>query len=116
MKYQQNAIEKVSKRLKQVERLVKSALTKEEEEEGLQGLPEEERLERQQLKKRKGELLKALNAQTSGQTLTIDKVQEIALNWMELADKDGNGELDFGEFYDFFSRIEGIMVTQEEIK
>jgi len=25
--------------------------------------------------------------------LTIDSVQEHALNWMELADKDGNGEL-----------------------
>lgn len=35
---------------------------------------------------------------------------------MELADKDGNGELDQEEFYDFFSRIEGMMVTKEEIE
>lgn len=35
---------------------------------------------------------------------------------MELADKDGNGELDQGEFFDFFSRIEGMMVTKEEIE
>ena len=57
-----------------------------------------------------------LNSQTSGQTLTIDKVQEVALNWMELADKDGNGELDFQEFYDFFSKIEDIVVTEQEIR
>ena len=35
---------------------------------------------------------------------------------MELADKDGNGELDFQEFYDFFSKIEDIMVTEQEIR
>jgi hypothetical protein len=35
MKYQQNAIEKVSKRLKQVERMVKTALSKEEDDEEL---------------------------------------------------------------------------------
>ena len=57
-----------------------------------------------------------LNAQTSGQTLTVEKVQEIALSWMDLADKDGNGELDFGEFYDFFSKIEGIVVSEDEIR
>ena len=45
-----------------------------EEDEELAGLPEAERLERQQLKKRKGEILAALNAQTAGQTLTIDSV------------------------------------------
>jgi Ca2+-binding EF-hand superfamily protein len=35
---------------------------------------------------------------------------------MEIADKDGNGELDYQEFYDFFSKIEGVMVTDEEIR
>ena len=66
--------------------------------------------------KRKNEILHLLNTQTMGQTLTVDKVQEVALKWMDLADKDGNGELDFEEFYDFFSKIEGIVVNEEEIK
>ena len=66
--------------------------------------------------KRKNEILNLLNTQTMGQTLTVDKVQEVALNWMDLADKDGNGELDFEEFFDFFSKIEGIVVNEEEIK
>ena len=66
--------------------------------------------------KRKNEILNLLNTQTIGQTLTVDKVQEVALNWMDLADKDGNGELDFEEFFDFFSKIEGIVVNEEEIK
>lgn len=35
---------------------------------------------------------------------------------MELADKNGDGELDYDEFYDFFNKIETIMVTDEEIK
>jgi len=35
---------------------------------------------------------------------------------MELADQDGNGELDYNEFYAFFSKIESIMITDEEIK
>lgn len=35
---------------------------------------------------------------------------------MELADRDGSGELDFNEFYAFFSEIESIMITEEEIK
>jgi Ca2+-binding EF-hand superfamily protein len=35
---------------------------------------------------------------------------------MELADKDGNGSLDFQEFYDFFRRIDSIMVSDNEIK
>jgi Ca2+-binding EF-hand superfamily protein len=35
---------------------------------------------------------------------------------MKVADKDGNGELDFGEFEEFFSRIEGIYVSDEVIR
>lgn len=74
MKYQQNSIDRLSKRLRGVEKMLQAALNKGAEEEELQGVPEEERLERQQLKKRKGEILAALNAQTAGQTLTIDSV------------------------------------------
>ena len=35
---------------------------------------------------------------------------------MELADKDGNSELNYEEFYTFFSKIESMMITDEEIK
>jgi len=35
---------------------------------------------------------------------------------MEIADTDGSGELDYHEFHDFFSKIEGVMVTDDEIK
>ena len=35
---------------------------------------------------------------------------------MELADKDGNGELNFEEFYNFFSKIESMMLSDEEIR
>jgi Ca2+-binding EF-hand superfamily protein len=35
---------------------------------------------------------------------------------MELADKDGNGELDYNEFHLFFSKIESMMITDEDIR
>lgn len=38
------------------------------------------------------------------------------MNWMELADRDGNGELDYDEFYTFFAKIESVMISDEEIK
>lgn len=56
-----------------------------------------------------------MNEMTNGQTLTIDNIQEIALKWMELADKDGNGELDIKEFSEFFAKLEGCMMTDDEI-
>jgi Ca2+-binding EF-hand superfamily protein len=35
---------------------------------------------------------------------------------MELADKDNNGELDYKEFHEFIIKLEGIMMSEEEIK
>ena len=35
---------------------------------------------------------------------------------MKVADKDGNGELDYEEFEEFFSKIEGIYVSDEVIR
>tara|TARA_B110000285_G_scaffold127720_1_gene143912 strand:+ start:223 stop:330 length:108 start_codon:yes stop_codon:yes gene_type:complete len=35
---------------------------------------------------------------------------------MELADKDENGELSYDEFHSFFSKIESMMISDEEIK
>ena len=55
------------------------------------------------------DILNALNSQqNSGTTLNLDNIQEIALRWMDVADKDGNGELDWTEFNEFFSNVEGI--------
>ena len=35
---------------------------------------------------------------------------------MDVADRDGNGELDFEEFHEFFSNVEGISVSPDEIR
>ena len=76
----------------------------------------EQKLELKTMRKKKAEIMKAMNVQTQGQMLTVDAIQQIALQWMELADKDGNGQLDFVEFSEFFQKIEGIMVSDDEIK
>jgi hypothetical protein len=38
------------------------------------------------------------------------------MDWMAIADADGSGELDIREFTDFFSKIEGLLLTQDEIQ
>lgn len=68
------------------------------------------------IKSKKAELLKAMNKQTSDQSLTIDSVQEIAMKWMELADQNGDGELDLKEFTEFFQKLDGFVVSDDEIK
>ena len=115
LKYQQISIEQVTRRIKNLEKMFKHAIESANEEDDSK-LNDEQKLLAKESTKRKNEILKMLNTQTMGQTLTVDKVQEVALNWMDLADKDGNGELDFDEFFEFFSKIEGIVVNEEEIR
>ena len=38
------------------------------------------------------------------------------MDWMAIADKDGSGELNLEEFGEFFTKIEGVLVTESEIK
>ena len=35
---------------------------------------------------------------------------------MEIADKDNNGELDYKEFHEFISKMDGIMMSEDEIR
>jgi len=37
------------------------------------------------------------------------------MDWMAIADADGSGELNIQEFSEFFAKIEGLLITQEEI-
>ena len=48
--------------------------------------------------------------------LNLENIQEIALKWMDVADKDGNGELDYEEFSEFFSNVDGINITPGDIR
>jgi Ca2+-binding EF-hand superfamily protein len=35
---------------------------------------------------------------------------------MEIADKDNNGELDYKEFHEFIAKMDGIMMSEDEIR
>ena len=38
------------------------------------------------------------------------------MDWMAIADQDGSGELDIKEFSEFFGKIEGLLISQDEIQ
>lgn len=76
----------------------------------------EQRKSHEDISKKKKNLLNMMNLQTTGQKVTMEMIQNIALSWIELADNDGNGELDFNEFQDFFNNLDGMVYTEDEIK
>lgn len=65
---------------------------------------------------KKKSLLKELNSKMGTPELTTDSVNQYAVDWMELADVDKNGVLTLQEFTEFFSHLEGIVMTEEEIE
>mgnify|MGYP000751660044 CR=1 FL=1 len=65
------SIEGVNRKIKNVEKLIKDISEKRDDDEDL---PEEERIEKQMNNKKKQSLIEALNQQTTGQNLTVDKV------------------------------------------
>ena len=114
--YQQKSVEKVINKLDHFEGLFEDQFVNVDDIETNPDMTTEQKLELKTMRKKKAEIMKAMNVQTQGQMLTVDAIQQIALQWMELADKDGNGQLDFVEFSEFFQKIEGIMVSDDEIK
>ena len=61
---------------------------------------------------KKNKLVTGLSFMLNGEEeFDEDSAQELALNWMELADQDGNGTLDYKEFYNFFSKVQELGMT-----
>ena len=111
LKYQSVNIDSLDTKITRFEKLFKDVFNKNDEQ-----TPEQAKALELKDKKKK-ELLSALSLQTKDSAaIDIENIQEIALDWMELADTDGNGLLDLEEFTAFFSQVEGVSISQEEIK
>ena len=74
-----------------------------------------EKLSKGEMKRKKKEFAEALNLGDPAQ-LTPEKIAGLAINWMVLVDKDGNNMLSLEEFYDFFSSMEGVFMSDNEIQ
>lgn len=116
--YQQKTVDKVLRKIKEFESRAHDFFHQSDEEDDEDGQPmsPEKKQENKLIKNKKAELLKAMNKQTSDRSLTIESVGEIAMKWMELADQNGDGELDLKEFTEFFSRLDGFVVSDDEIR
>lgn len=77
------AVQSVIRKVKNFERLYDDSTQAQIEEEEL---TPEERANLKMLNQKKSQIMSALNAQTSSQKLSVEKVKDIAQQWMELAD------------------------------
>lgn len=109
---QQSALEGILRKLKHFEVNFDQLVRVEGEEEDVPI----NKVEEEALNKKKKELLGHFNVMNNEGKVSEEAVEKIATEWVELADRDGNGELDFKEFYDFFTKIEGLHMTDEELK
>ena len=107
------AIEGVLRKIKHFEVNFNQLIRVEEEDEGEEGLT---KVEADAIKKKKKDLMGVFNEMNNEGKVDEESIHNVALNWVELADRDGNGELDYKEFYDFFTKIEGLHMTDEELK
>ena len=58
--------------------------------------------------KNKSNLTKLVQDMIKDNNLDTIDVYEIAQQWMKVADDDASGTLDRKEFFDFFSKVDGI--------
>ena len=69
------------------------------------------------IENKKQKLITGLNFMLNGEEeFDEDSAQELALNWMELADTDGSGTLSWEEFNNFFKRVLEFGMTDEDIR
>jgi len=66
--------------------------------------------------RKKMQILNAVNAQYSNEKLTMENIQALVIDWMDVADADGNGELDLEEFAEFLQSIESIHVSPDDVQ
>ena len=50
------------------------------------------------------------------QELSEANIRDIALDFIDLVDTDKSGRIEFGEFIEFFQKLDGVFFTEREIK
>ena len=109
---QKTAVQGIIRKVKTFNKLYTDTVVGEKED---AEMTPEQKLEKKQRNKKMADIMKNLNKQTSSQKLTVSTIKQVAQEWLEIADKDGNGTLDLKEFSVFFTKIEGIPLSQMEI-
>jgi len=63
--------------------------------------------QKKKLREKKNKYVKEIKAKIeSGEEFTADQATELANKWIEIADVDGNGTIDFNEFWDLCEKLD----------